>query len=494
MVIFTTKVLKGLHKVLKGIHELNIRAKSLIINNKQKLMKNIFTFLLITLFTSCKPAENTKNDFLKWVQKGKINQNVICKADQTLSYALYLPSKYNLDSEWPVIVCFDPHGDGTLPVSLFKDLAERKGYIVIGSNNSKNGTDANELSHIVDVLFADCKEKLMLDYKRVYLAGFSGGSRVASSVATTFGSIAGVIGCSAGFQPTAEQKQFNFIGIAGTDDMNYLEVKQLDSVLNIWPAIKHQFIQFDGTHKWPPIPVLEQAINTFELYGMRENRVKVNNSAINTFKQNNIAKIQNLEKTNNIDSLAKAFRIINNTLNALQGLTDLSDLQKIHSEMLTNATLTNYLKNVEITEQQESIIQRGYAQQYTVKSIDWWTNEIKKLINMANNKSNSLESHSCKRLLAFISLISYSYVNSAIAQQNWGAANHFLQIYGMADPENPDYYYFKACAEANTGKQTQAIETLKTAMKFGFTSKQKLTNDPLLEPIRHIQGFEELLK
>lgn len=456
-------------------------------------MKTTLSFLLITLFISCKPADTAKSDFLKWAQKGKINERVVCKADQTLSYALYLPSKYNTDSVWPIIVCFDPHGDGSIPIGLFKEIAERKGYIVVGSNDSKNGTDANELSHIVDVIFADCKDKLMIDYKRIYLAGFSGGSRVASSVALTFGAVAGVIGCSAGFQPMAEQKQFDFIGIAGTDDMNYLEVKQLDSVLNIWTT-KHQFIQFEGTHKWPTGAVLEQAINTFELYGMDENRLKVDKAAIKSYKTSNLSKVQNLLKTNNIDSIATAFKILNNALNSLQGLCDLSDLHKIHSEILTSTELVNYLKNEQKIEQNESSIQREYAKQYTVKTMDWWTNEIKKLTQTAHNKNNSLEAHSSKRLLAFISLISYSYVNSAVAQQNWTTASHFLQIYGMADPENPDYYYFKACMEANTGKLTEAIETLKTAFKYGFTSKQKLMNDPLLVPIRELVDFKALIQ
>ena len=35
---------------------------------------------------------------------------------------------------------FDPGARGKLPVELMKDAAERFGYIVVGSNNSRNGS------------------------------------------------------------------------------------------------------------------------------------------------------------------------------------------------------------------------------------------------------------------------------------------------------------------------------------------------------------------
>jgi hypothetical protein len=456
-------------------------------------MKHLFLFLIIPFFLSCKPADTAKSDFLKWVKKGEINNNVVCKADQTLSYSLYLPSNYNLDTSWPVIVCFDPHGEGSLPVGLFKYIAEKKGYIVIGSNNSKNGIDANELSHIVDVLFADCKDKLMIDYKRVYLAGFSGGSRVASSVALTYGAIAGVIGCSAGFQVSEGQKPFDFIGIAGTDDMNFLEVKQLDNALNAWPT-KHQFVQFDGTHKWPSKEILEQALQTLEFYGMDENRVKQDKAAVNAFKKTVLRKIQQLESTNNIDSLVNAFHLLDNTANSIKGLVDISDLLNEKKQLASKNELSNYFKNELAIENAESTVQRNYAKQYTQQNLAWWTTEITKLTKESNNGNSSLERHSCKRLLAFISLMSYSYVGSAISQQNWIDADNFCKIYGQADPENPDYYYFRACIEANTGKQKQAIESLKMVKKYGFNSFSKLNSDPLLESVRRLPEFEGLLK
>src|SRR6266404_2597304 len=73
-------------------------------------------------------------------EAGKVIDSVICKADPAQSYALYIPSKGNATA-LPVIYFFDPHGSGALPLNKYRSLAEAYGFILAGSNNSKNGND-----------------------------------------------------------------------------------------------------------------------------------------------------------------------------------------------------------------------------------------------------------------------------------------------------------------------------------------------------------------
>src|ERR1700735_1842902 len=71
---------------------------------------------------------------------GQVIDSVICKADPTQSYALYVPAKGQKEA-LPIIYFFDPHADGALPVKKYKALADAYGFILAGSNNSKNGND-----------------------------------------------------------------------------------------------------------------------------------------------------------------------------------------------------------------------------------------------------------------------------------------------------------------------------------------------------------------
>ncbi len=54
-------------------------------------------------------------------ETGKIISKVVCRADASQSYALYLPENENME-ELPAVYFFDPHGDGTYPLSKYKSL------------------------------------------------------------------------------------------------------------------------------------------------------------------------------------------------------------------------------------------------------------------------------------------------------------------------------------------------------------------------------------
>src|SRR5262249_7653761 len=70
---------------------------------------------------------------------GAIIDRVVCHADATQSYALYLPTGYTPKKQWPITYCFDPAARGRVPVERLKAAAEKYGFIVAGSNNSRNG-------------------------------------------------------------------------------------------------------------------------------------------------------------------------------------------------------------------------------------------------------------------------------------------------------------------------------------------------------------------
>ncbi len=114
----------------------------------------------ILIVNSCKQTENPKEQFVKWAQRGVIIDKVFCKSEPNQSYCLYLPTSYDVNKSHPVIYAFDPHGNGHIPVALMKNSAEKLGYIVVGSNNSRNGLGIDEINSIVNNLLADTQQKI----------------------------------------------------------------------------------------------------------------------------------------------------------------------------------------------------------------------------------------------------------------------------------------------------------------------------------------------
>jgi predicted peptidase len=105
--------------------------------------------------------------------------HVVCRTDTSQSYALFLPPKYSPDNKWPIIYALDPGARGEVPVKLFQEAAAKLGYIVAGSNNSRNGPWEPIISAI-KAIWEDTHSRFSIDEKRVYSAGFSGGARAAA--------------------------------------------------------------------------------------------------------------------------------------------------------------------------------------------------------------------------------------------------------------------------------------------------------------------------
>lgn len=201
--------------------------------------------------------------------KGQVIDEVKCQADATQSYALYLPSNYSPDKKWPVLMGFDARARGRNPVERYQAAAEKYGYIVAGSNNSRNGP-VQVSGKAARAMEADILARFSVDPKRLYITGQSGGARFSIDLAGSArdGYYAGVIASSAGFPRVAGTQMdlpYAVFGTAGTEDFNYLELRRLDR--NVVSA--HHVRIFNGGHTWPPAEVATEAIEWMEVQAMR---------------------------------------------------------------------------------------------------------------------------------------------------------------------------------------------------------------------------------
>src|SRR5262249_53872716 len=114
--------------------------------------------------------------------RGRIIDDVQCSAEPSQHYALYLPSNFTPDHRWPVIFAFDARARGRAGLEQYQAAAEKYGYIVAGSNNSRNGPWQISVS-AAGAMYADVSKRVPLDPKRIYTAGMSGGARVAMLMA-----------------------------------------------------------------------------------------------------------------------------------------------------------------------------------------------------------------------------------------------------------------------------------------------------------------------
>ena len=224
------------------------------------------TALVITALLLCLVSPTASAQGLA---RGTVNDPVACSGDPSQTYALYLPSTYSPDREWSLLLAFHPAARGRVMVEKFQAAAERYGYIVAASNNSRNGPYAGSMA-AAQAMMTDVSHRFAIDAQRVYLAGMSGGARVATGLALANKTIAGVVASSAGYpdsQPRASVP-FAIFGTAGTEDFNYLEMRLLDRKL----SSPHFLAVFQGGHTLPPDDVAFEALEWMELQAMQSGR------------------------------------------------------------------------------------------------------------------------------------------------------------------------------------------------------------------------------
>ena len=197
---------------------------------------------------------------------GKVVDPVVSLQDPAQSYALYLPARYATGRRWPVLYGFDPGGRGAIPVALFREAAEKYGWIVVASNNSRNGP-WKDIYEAACAVWDDTHARLRIDDSRVYAAGFSGGARVASGLARILNMRpAGVIGCGGGLPEWLAPEDMTGIpwfGTVGRNDFNFREMKELERDLRRLGS--PCFLQvFPGKHVWPPGWIAMEAVAWME--------------------------------------------------------------------------------------------------------------------------------------------------------------------------------------------------------------------------------------
>jgi hypothetical protein len=262
---------------------------------------------------------------------------VTCVHDSNQTYALYLPSKFTTKQAWPVIYVFDPFAQGESAAKVVQAAAEKFGYIVVASNNSKNGP-AGGSGAAANAIWKDTHERLPIDPKRQYFSGLSGGARVATSLAINCQCAAGVVANAAGFptnQAPSASSQFAYFATVGNADFNYAEFAQLRPKLDA--SGMHYVIRvFDGPHGWAPAEVWLEALEWLDIQAMVAGALPRDPVRIQTAVDTAQARAEKFEADNN---LLAAYRDYQAIVRNFAGVTQVSAAQARISELEKSKSL-----------------------------------------------------------------------------------------------------------------------------------------------------------
>ena len=260
-------------------------------------MKNIFLRLFILLISICNYSQEKQ-----LLPKGVIVDSVKIANAVNESYAVYLPKQYDRKVPSAIVFIFDPRGRGNAGIEPFILAAEAYNYILVCSNNSKNGPIDLNLE-ISSRFFDSVSTEFNLNPAQLYIAGFSGGARLASSIAVTSDVFQGVIACGASFNGmdrfSLQESNFSYVGVVGDVDMNYQEMIENADWLDKM-KIKNTLFVNHQVHNWPSQKQMLRVFDWLEVKAFEKNIRKSNENTIKRSYDENLKIADSLKRSNEL--------------------------------------------------------------------------------------------------------------------------------------------------------------------------------------------------
>jgi hypothetical protein len=410
------------------------------------------------------------------LQAGKIMPAMEVAGTPGQSYALYLPSNYTASRRWPIIYSFDPAARGTAPLELMKAAAERYGYLLAASNNSRNG-DSKLETDSADAMWSGTHTMVAIDDRRVYFAGFSGGARLSAQLAQSCKCVGGVFLSSAGFNSTPPSHDMGFwvFSTTGMNDFNYGELVELDAQLEHL-GVRHYLRRFAGTHEWAPSEVWEELLGWAAVEEMREGRRERDKSLIEAELARSLERLKKREDAGETYFGAGEARA---TIAEFDGLADVSAIRTrmnaLEKDPKTQAAAKREKSDIQRQQSLESEVfslTSGAAESREEQSpiMIEGTMRILRLREGSLKEKNADTKRAMERALhgVFVGLIEAG--DGRMRLKDYRAARLYFTLAAEARPESAWPHLSLARSYAEAGSNRLAIGELNLALKKGMNA------------------------
>jgi poly(3-hydroxybutyrate) depolymerase len=434
---------------------------------------------------------------LRTMVPGQIHPRIATERDREVSYALYLPSRFDPAAKWPLLVVFDPRARGEMAAELFREAAERRGWIVASSNDTRSDVaDGSGNLRAMNAMFPDLVRRLPVDERRIYVAGMSGGAVLGWVFGHRTGTLAGLV--SVGGRPETgfeSPPSFALWAAAGREDFNYFPTLELDETAARGER-PHRFERFEGPHGWFDDAEAARAVDWLEVLAMRDGARPRDEALVAEIHAADLAGAEALLAAGDVLAGTRRLRAIAETY---EGLVDVAALARRARELEKS-------KEARAAREDEDWGRR-YERQVLTRAATIASRlqsdepaafpELVRYLNpreiVASASKEGARGDAGRRALA-----------SAFTQLDFYTARPFLVggrydrariAYELALELRPDAavsWYNLACAQARTGAANEAIASLRKAVDLGIRLERPIAEDPDLESLRGRPELAEL--
>jgi len=432
--------------------------------------------LLLTLFIAFSSIAQEMT-----LKKGAIIERVSVNDSIQESFALFLPSTFEMTKDWPVVFVYDMKGRGKQVLSMMVTAAETNGYILAASNNVNDSLPLTKNILISERMFSTVFNMLPVKKQRVYTAGFAGGARVASVIPTFIRQVKGVINCGsaiANIELLSNKNYVHFIGIVGNEDYNYNEMIQTKKALDL-KKCPNQLLVFNGGHKWPSQQYISMAMLYLDLIAMRNGVIPVDNLSIERTYKENLTKVNNLVSDGNP---VLAYRKMKDLFEVYKGLKNLDSLKENRKVLRRSPNFkrrnrshtTFFTKELFKKDDYDYYLEEDLLT-YNYNNLGWWKYQIEEL--KKNQKSaNRLERDMGLRLEGYLNALIDDNIDIVKLGEslNEEALNLLWMLKTITNPDEFSNYLEIISLNAKVEDFGTALFYVEELLKRGFTNVDQL--------------------
>ena len=471
-----------------------------------RLLSSLAAALLLVGAAGPARAQAPADAALISIPLGEPVERMAAASDTTQHYALYLPSGYDPASPPPVVFLMDPRGRAMVPLDLFREAAEARGYLLISSHETLSDADdafaVNEQA--LTAMVRDVQLRFTADLDRLYLVGFSGTAHFCWFAAPSLdGHVAGIVGVGDGLDPTisgvratlAMDRPPAYFGIAGTRDFNYdpavLRDRHLDNA-----ALQHRFRSFPGRHAWPPDSLAAEALAWFDLLAQRDT---LGSTALGERYTSRLAEATAFEADGNLREALRRYREIvadfgdtHDTSEAASQADRLARFREVRRELRNEERRAERVSDYKL--RVNTFVEEHLADGDPV-SHDRATRrlDLRRLIEEAGDTEHPLEADAAGRMLtsAFAQLAFYG-PSQALDRAQYATADGLLRLALVIQPAAAGACFRRAQALAQLGRIEEALGAADCAA-VAPSLRPQLRTEPLLEPLRQDARFADIV-
>jgi len=431
---------------------------------------------------------------------GVVLPDVPERADPSQSFALYLPQDYSPSKRWPVIYAFDWAAHGKVPAEMYYPAAQKRGYIVIASNNSRNGSAKESLDAAL-ALWNDTRARFSIDPQQVYATGLSGGARSAFVFADRCYCVKGVIAAGAGLPPLAGQLRdlpYVVYMTAGMNDFNYPELVELEQRLDAL-HVPNRLRRFDGEHQWPPSEILGEAVDWMQLQAMRQNRRPQDEAFIAEMRAGALARAEALDKAGDVLSAYQEYR---KSAEDFAGMADATPFAA-HAAQIKNSP---ELLKAEKQEREDFALQRrlqGEVEEQLTqlpagsfelgRRLADITPMVAALRDRVDRAKDLRDKRVAYRADSDVFATCYEAGLAKARQGDLQVAEIYFQVAAIAGPKSPGPPFELAKVYARSGDKKKALRSLELAVSKGVKNPSSLRDTAEFAPLHGDARYEQLV-